>query len=206
MPQLITDIYKKYKIPPNLVRHQLEVTAVGRFICDHWTGEPVDKDKITQILLLHDMGNIIKFKRPFLGESEPQSDYWESVQAEFIAKYGNDVHLATQAIFKELGKAETLSPWLDDMHLLNRDPKRPISWDVRIIEYADNCVTPGGIVGFEARLQDLMFRYHHTEDEPWVQLLRENAKLVQEKVDADLRTIDTADFSGEIDRLKGYAL
>src|SRR5258708_24588552 len=98
MNQSILQIYQKYNLPPNLIRHQLEVSAVGRYLCDHWTGTHVDKELITQALLLHDMGNIIKFKRPFLGELEKDSAYWEKVQDEFIQKYGKDVHNATVKI------------------------------------------------------------------------------------------------------------
>ena len=98
----IVEIYQRYDIPPNLVRHQLGVTAVGAYLMDHWLGTAIDQELVIQTLLLHDMGNIIKFKRPFLGELEAEAGYWEKIQDQYFKKYGTDVHLATLAIVNEL--------------------------------------------------------------------------------------------------------
>ncbi len=201
MSQLITDVYTKYKIPPNLVRHQLEVTAVGRYICDHWTGEPVDKEKITLALLLHDLGNILKFKRPFLGELEPQAAYWESVQQEFIATYGKDVHHATKTMVLEL-KLPAVSALLEEMHDTWANPDVAVSLESRICEYADCTVTPVGIVGFEARIEDLKHRYSLTEESQHIMLARKNGHFVEEHVNVDLTNLASVDFSSEMDALR----
>lgn len=68
----IQEIYRRYSIPPNLERHMLQVAAVGEYICTHWSGPELNSQLILQALLLHDLGNIVKFKRPFLGELEQE--------------------------------------------------------------------------------------------------------------------------------------
>ncbi|HSW89432.1 MAG TPA: hypothetical protein VLH19_01005 [Patescibacteria group bacterium] len=178
-------IYERYTIPPNLIRHQLEVTAVGRWVCDHWVGQDINEELITQALLLHDMGNIIKFKRPFLGELEKDHTHWENVQEEFIATYGNDVHTATDAIVNELGLPEVFD-LLQQMEAVWKDPEHEQSWDAKICEYADCCVTPEGIVGFEIRIADLKNRYDMTDTSQHVILATKNAREVEENYKGDL--------------------
>lgn len=202
---MITDIYKKYQIPPNLVRHQLEVASVGRYVCDHWTDSPIDKDLVTRALLLHDMGNIIKFKHPFLGELESHASYWEKVQQEFIKKYGRDVAHATDQILRELGFAAE-AKIITEMTAFLSEMSESISDTVRICEFADCCVTPEGIVGYERRLLDLQVRYHHDENDVVMQNLRKNNSYVQNHVSCDLKDIQKQDFSKEIFSLSSASL
>lgn len=204
MSKNILEVYKHYSIPPNLIRHQLEVTAVGRYICDHWIGDPVDKELVAQSLLLHDMGNIIKFKRPFLGELEKDAVYWEQVQNKFVQKYGKDVHKATCAIIRELRvtKALFVAEKMQEGNFLGYES---LPWEVKICEYADCCVTPQGIVGFETRLADLMNRYNRTNDEQWTQNMRDNARDVENNVSIDLFKLEDFNFTQEIEGLKEYS-
>src|SRR3989344_1397907 len=100
----IIEIYKKYKIPPNLQEHQLRVAAVALTICDNFNSE-IDKDSVIKAALLHDMGNIIKFDLSKFPEFlEPEGiEYWKRVKEEFRKKYGEDEHNATYEIAKEIG-------------------------------------------------------------------------------------------------------
>ncbi len=193
----ILAIYEQYQLPPNLIRHQLEVTAVGRFICDHWTGEPVDRDAIMQALLLHDMGNIIKFRRPFLGELEKDAQKWERVQDAFVRKYGTNVHESTCAILKELGALKALD-LVEKMQEGSFSGYENLSWESKICEYADCCVTPKGVEGFEVRLADLMHRYSRTADESWTKTMRDNAISIEGLVNCDLKKLSTIDFTKDI--------
>ena len=186
----IQQIYNHYQIPPNLQRHMLEVTAVGRYICDHWSGPSVDKELITKALFLHDMGNIIKFKRPFLGELEPDAAHWEQVQAEFVQKYGSDVHTATMTIITELGKEKEIGWILENMRLVTKQSGADDSDVVKICEYADCCVSPEGIVGFERRLLDLIERYQKKNTE-WIGIMRSIADYIQANVTIDLTTLSS---------------
>ncbi len=201
----ILDIYTKYQIPPNLQRHQLEVTAVGRYICEHWQGEAINTETITLALLLHDMGNIIKFKRPFLGELEKDAKQWEKVQEEYVQKYGSDVHTATNTIMKELGVYEHIAYIVDNVGMV-ADPDVPKSNDALIADYADMCVSPAGIVGFQERIQDLVVRYGLTGNEEGIIMRRSDAIFIEKTVDVDLQKIREVDFSQEMEKLKNYTL
>ena len=53
---------------PSLQLHMYRVTAVASRIVDNWKGQNLDKKEIIIACLLHDIGNIIKFK--LLGSSE----------------------------------------------------------------------------------------------------------------------------------------
>lgn len=201
MSQIITDIYTHYKIPPNLQRHQLEVTAVGRYVCDHWRGDPVDRDKITRVLLLHDMGNILKFKRPFLGELEPQATYWESVQEDFQSRYGNDENAATYAICEEIGIDREIINAIKEI-----SSYRFPDLESRISNYADMCVSPEGIVGFEKRMVDLKKRYGSADFSAKNDSRRQNATVIAQNVDVDLSHLSDVDFSAEIESLRHYSI
>lgn len=197
------DIYSQYKIPPNLQRHQCEVAAVGQYLARHWVGRRIEEEKIILALLVHDMGNIIKFKRPFLGELESQAAYWESVQGEFRRLYGDNAHDATIRIVSELGLPEIVT-LLQSMRHVWEDPESHSSLEAQICEYADCCVTPEGIVGFEVRIKDLQSRYHLSEKSQAIGLMRENAKRIEMHVNVSLKDMTHRDFSKEVELLRRW--
>lgn len=201
----ITQVYAHYKIPPNLVRHQIEVAAVGRCIATHWSGSTIDKQLLTKALLLHDMGNIIKFKRPFLGQLEKQSAYWEQVQQQFIQLYGPDVHTATITIVQELQLADVVEV-INAMKQVWTHGGDAISDLARIAEYADCCVTPDGIVGFSMRLQDLKTRYFSAQSTEVIDNMKRNAAYIQKYVDIDLESLQTLDFSKDMAALSDFVI
>ncbi len=199
----ISSIYHKYKIPPNVIKHHFEVTAVGRHLCDNWLGEKVDKKLVTQTLLLHDMGNIIKFKKPFMGELNKEVAYWEGVQQEYIAKYGNDVHVATMAIVGEL-ELPKIAKLIDQMHTVWTEPEKTVSFEARICELADCCAAPSGIVSLKERLNDLKVRYGYTDDSGPIVAARHNADVVLPYLSQPLEMLINHDFSAEIEKLKTF--
>lgn len=192
-----------YQIPPNLQRHMLQVAAVGELLREHWQGPPVHWQVVRMTLLLHDMGNIIKFKRPFLGELESDAPHWEQVQQAYVAKYGSNVHEATGDIIRELPLAPSLQKQV--LHTLDGMQKMfnhqsDLSWETRVVEFADCVVTPAGITDFETRMADLHFRYGKT-DPSWQLPFRENAQLMQEQVDIDLAEIAQHDVTAALQQL-----
>jgi hypothetical protein len=201
----IAQIYTQYQIPPNLQRHQLEVTAVGQYICDHWIGVSIDKKLVTETLLLHDMGNIIKFKRPFLSEELRDSLHnWEKIQDDFIQKYGKNVHTATMHIAKELqvsDKTYEMISMLDGEYLA----KHGYSCDeLYISNYADMTVSPEGIVGYEKRAEDLKERYGQENIDQHGARRQMNREYVEVRVDTDLSNLRMIDFSQEIEQLRSF--
>lgn len=177
----IQEIYNHYHIPPNLAEHQLRVAAVVSWILDHWHGEEVNKEQIILTALFHDMGNIIKFDfssehTPF-SYSEAERHYWESIKKEYIEKYGNDPHHATQTIVAELGNPYDIAPIVGGLGFRN-SPKFLETKDLvsMIVQYADMRVSPYTVTSAEDRLLDFYKRYQHRPDFEALYPEREKAK------------------------------
>jgi len=157
----IQDIYEKYDIMPNLQTHMLRVAAVAKIICDSLI-DPVDTDNVVSAMLLHDMGNILKFNLTlypvFL---KPQGLlYWQAVQKTYRKKYGNDEHDGTAMIARELCVSDRIFELLSSVgftkakeNLLSADMSK------KICSYADQRVTPFGITDLETRIQEGRARY-----------------------------------------------
>lgn len=162
----ISEIYKEYKIIPSLQEHMYRVAAVASMICDNFD-EPVPKEDIVTVCLLHDMGNIIKFKMDVIPEFfEPEGvEYWRGVKDEYIKKYGESEHDATVKIIGELGLSEKISSIagknrfsLICEHLSSTD------MNIKIVHYADGRVNPFGIVSYEERMEEARKRYENHKD------------------------------------------
>jgi HD domain len=158
----ISDIYTTYKIMPNLALHQFRVAAVARMIARVFP-YPLDTEILMQACLLHDMGNILKFRLRLFVNLFPGEDlaYWESVQKEMIARYGRDEHHATIAIARELGVSERVIEVLDAVGFHNwHSTREHASWEGKIAAYADSRVCPSGVVSLADRLSDARARYN----------------------------------------------
>jgi hypothetical protein len=161
----IADIYEEYKIMPNLQMHQFRVAAVAKQVCDSFK-EKIDSESIITACLLHDMGNIIKFRLrsfPDLMQNE-DIDYWEKVQEDYIQRYGTDEHHATLLIAKELGIDEHILRIMDAIEFHNwSHTKEELSWENKIATYADSRVAPHGVLTLDGRLEDAVKRYSGTD-------------------------------------------
>lgn len=165
MSKQILDIYKEYKIIPNLQDHMLRVAAVASIICDNFN-EPLPKEEIVAACLLHDMGNIIKFDMNSLLDffkSEGVA-YWQKVKDEYIKKYGENEHRATLQIVRNLG-FEKLLPYVDVVdfkkvhNILDNS-----NFGQKICFYADSRVDPFGVVSIKQRLEEGKRRYSGRTD------------------------------------------
>ncbi|MDQ3245082.1 MAG: HD domain-containing protein [bacterium] len=160
----ILDIYENYKIMPNLQEHMLRVASVAKLIVNNLNEDIIiDKEKLTIACLLHDMGNIIKFRLNFFPEFlEPQGlEYWQNVQNEYFAKYGKDEHYATGIIMREIAVREDICSMVDGMlfSALCIHSTIKTSLELRIFHYADLRVGPYGVISFEERVADVTKRY-----------------------------------------------
>lgn len=157
----IVEIYKDYRIMPNLVMHQMRVAAVAMQIIESLDME-VDKESVIRACLLHDMGNIIKFQLDFFPEwNKPDIlVYWQEVKDEYILKYGSNEHKASLLIADELGasvKIKDLVYCVDSASVettANND-----DFNRKICLYADGRVSPLGVVSINERSLEAKNRY-----------------------------------------------
>lgn len=166
----IGDIYEKYHTMPNLQDHQIRVAAVAMQICDGFD-LPLDKNNLVLACLLHDMGNIVKFRlREFPQFMDGEDiEYWEGIQKEYIDKYGNDDYEANMAIISEIGVDKRVYDIADAVGFHNWcSVDNNGAWEHKIASYADSRVSPFGILSLDDRLIDANNRYkdvdHFTND------------------------------------------
>ena len=162
MVMSIEEIYKKYKIMPNLQEHMLRVAAVASIICDNFEDQ-LPKEEIITACLLHDMGNIIKFKMDVIPEFfQPEGlECWQEIKNEYIKKYGENEHEATMKIIKdELGLPDKITFLVDQIRFSYTCRHRDSDdFNTKITHYSDGRVNPYGIVSYEERMNEGKKRY-----------------------------------------------
>lgn len=197
----VAEIFARYHTPSDLQRHQREVAMVASYLSDHWQGNSVNKDLLIQSALLHDLGNLVKFQRPFLGNMGERAEYWQKVQDEQRARFGQDAKQATLQMVDELGLGQTVGAVLRDMEVLFAGGET-VRVEAQLVECSDLMVTPEGIVGYERRKRDLIDRYGASHGTAWVEPADRLYQFVCENVSVELANVaevDWADYAAEID-------
>lgn len=157
----ITEVYEKYKINQGLREHMLRVAAVAKLICDNSTSE-LDTKNIITACLVHDLGNLIKFDLAISKDLlEPEGlKYWTGVQVEMKEKYGDNEHVATERMVKELNTNEAVlfyfSMFGDEG---TKTALESNSLGAKIATYSDMRVGLYGLVSLSDRMNDLRDRY-----------------------------------------------
>jgi hypothetical protein len=166
---IVTDIYSQYSLPLNLRTHMLRVAAVASLICDRLENVKIDKDIIVKTMLLHDLGNMLKFNfdRVDLFDPADQSkiDEYKQKQQELKVKYGTNSDQATLQMISEVTHDSRLVEFCRESHwerlgqYLNTD-----RLDIRVCTYADMRVGPFGLLSLDERISDLKKRRPEESD------------------------------------------
>lgn len=146
---------------PNLQLHQLRVAAVGKIVCEHFSGD-IDERSVVLACLFHDMGNIIKSDLSVFPEFlEPEGfDHWQRIKEMWITRYGHDEHAATNAIAKEIGLPENVRELIDETRFSRLEAARDgSSFESKILKYADLRAGPFGVLSMTDRLEEGRIRY-----------------------------------------------
>ncbi len=169
----IQDIYTQYRLMPSLQLHQRRVAGVAQIICQN-INVKVDSENVILACLLHDMGNIIKFKLDLFPEFlEPEGlDYWKKVKQDYRKKYGDDEHVATMNISQEILKGATPKSGVAPKNKRILELVEAIGFSNaklnyessdfgrKIATYADMRVTPHGVASMKERLADGRMRFN----------------------------------------------
>ena len=158
----VPNIYHNYHIPSKLQQHMLTVAAVGKYVLDHWQGEEIDKDSIVAALLVHDLGNLVKFDlngNAKVIEPALFTEEWRDTQQQMIDKYGSDSHQATLKMLTEINLPEKIKQLAAKMDAGDICQIVNESIEQQICEYADLRVTPSAVVSMKTRMKDLRDRY-----------------------------------------------
>lgn len=173
----ILEIYQKYSIPENLQMHMLRVAASANLIIDNWNGEDLDKDAILRVLLLHDMGNILKIPEDFWDD-----EGFRKTRKYYFEKYGTNEHEANMEIAKAEGLTEKELTILDGKRSRkNEETLKSNSYEIKICAYCDQRVAPDGVVGIKERLEDAKVRYKDKPLSVW-----SNAEIANRMIECAL--------------------
>ncbi|CAN5229849.1 hypothetical protein BH09PAT2_BH09PAT2_02750 [soil metagenome] len=195
----IQQIYEQYILMPTLQMHQYRVAGVAHMLCLHYDNK-VDAVNIVAACLLHDMGNILKFKLEMFPDFlEPQGmDYWKKIKNEYHYKYGNDEHKATLEIAKEIFKKR--NPAINEklntertLELINAIGFSSAQYNFESIDisrkiaaYADMRMEPHGVTSLALRLKDgnKRFKIHKpgVGDEAFFNEMAEFLKKIEQQL------------------------
>lgn len=151
----ILEIYKEYGIPEHLQMHMLRVAACSKKVVDNWTGEELNIESLYRVLLLHDMGNIVK-----IAKEEVDDTTFQIVRKKYLDLYGKDDHVISLAIGKELGLNEYELKLMNDKIFINNDNiVQNESYETKIGAYCDQRVAPDCVMSLMGRLNEAKERY-----------------------------------------------
>ncbi|HQM15818.1 MAG TPA: HD domain-containing protein, partial [Candidatus Woesebacteria bacterium] len=159
-------LFTRYQIPHNLEQHLIQVASLGRLICQNWTGSPLNQDHILTALLLHDIGNLVKYNlkqnwtKKILTESSARNSHlpqsltaWQELQTRFQQHYSQNADEANLAIVRELKIDPTIIKILSDHTFDDLEPLLLArNWTKMIFFYCDLRFAPTGIVSVAKRL------------------------------------------------------
>jgi len=197
----------------------LRVAALGNYLLDHWkTPNQPDRDLITQTLLLHDMGNILKFNlsKTMLDNNDNNNvNYWINVQKKYIKKYGSDEHIATSKIAQELTGSKRVNYLISTLLGFKQNIKVANSndWESKICTYSDQRIAPDGVVTLKKRIEEQLERYKNNPNasinapnrDELVKSGFEIEQQLQTKVTINLQQITDQDIEPYIEKLNNYS-
>lgn len=190
-----SQLYTQYHIMPQLATHMLRVAGVGKIIAKNWV-HGCDAKLITELSLLHDMGNIVKFDLSKndgkFGKIE-KIEYWQEVQKNYWDKYGHEAHDATIGILRDANLSR-FAHYIEEEEQLyfaeaNESGLSKASVAATILMYADCRVTPAGVVSYRERIDDLKNRYGGVGTRTWYDWTYWFEEWIQRQVGVDLQTI-----------------
>lgn len=159
----ISEVYNHFIVPRHLQLHMQRVAALGEYLSNNWKTE-IDRNDIVHTLLLHDLGNLLKFDLNrgvgLFHPSERDLDYWKKAQSESATKYDPDEHKATFLMAKEVGVSERVLFLLNNMGSSNlQQTLESPDWELKICSYSDFRVGPHGYLTVRKRFEDILNRY-----------------------------------------------
>lgn len=212
-------IYEQLKIPPHLQRHMLRVAAVSEWIGERWAGPELNRELLRRVLLLHDLGNIVKgsyIDHPELLEEEAEhAEEWSRVQTEYVACYGSDDHIVSRALAASVGLKQAELDFMDaKVFVRNDETVKSSDYNLKIAAYSDQRVAPLGVLPLEERLRDAQRRYRDkpgsSMNNPRTEVLISSAFEIEAQIakhckDSLVEINDEAILT-YVDRLKSYRL
>ncbi len=213
-----SQVYSQYQIPKNLQRHMLRVASVGKYISKNWKGT-VDEHAIVSTLLLHDLGNLLKFNLhrglELFDEDERNLDVWLKIQNSLKEEYSSDEHEATLLMAREIEVNDRVLDLLNNMGSSNlHTTVKKNDWELAIVSYSDFRVDPDGFATVQERFADILKRYnggdHVLADKEKTFFKRDQCleleKQIQSKIKVSLNDLPTEELEEVSKSLRDWEL
>lgn len=192
----IQEIYDRFQVPPGLRQHMLRVAQFVHVVASAWNGPAIDQAFLIKCALVHDLGNIVVFKK-WLGADAANESYWRGVQAEITAKYGTDDHEVTEKMLQEVNADPNIIQLILQKSS-SRSPQIAASdnWQLKILLYADLRITPTGVASLKDKLAEMYARSDKHQGLVGIpEALDEVERQLQSHSGCDLKTISEQDFT-----------
>jgi hypothetical protein len=142
----------------------LRVAAVAEWLIQRWNGPRINRRRLMRVLLVHDIGNIVKRdydRLPELPDAERVDvETWREVQARYRSRFGDDDELANRTLAREIGLDDDELDLIDRMQFEQNDKIcASDDHDLKLAAYADHRVGPSGILSLSGRFDDIRRRY-----------------------------------------------
>lgn len=207
----VQELYDSYQLPEHLQMHMLWVSAVAKYITDQWNGPAIDRDTLINILLIHDIGNLVKIGLDEQDAAQGHTKEMFAMRAALIEKFGNNDHAVSNGIAVELGLTPYALEILENKIFMKNDQTvKGSDYTLKLAAYADERVTFGGVVTLERRMSDGLERYknkpgssfNNPKTQKMIACAYEIEQQIAEHFQGDLNAIITDDLSQEIQMLR----
>lgn len=166
----VAAVYQLYQVMPNLQQHMLRVAGVAELIGRQLLAlsppppgfSAAELDRVILACLLHDLGNLAKFRLDRFPEFlQPQGlTYWQQQQAQFWLRYGRNAHSATLQMLTELKVEPRVVELVNAVSFIKAKANlEDDDYGRKLCAYADMRVAPHGVVSLADRLEDGRRRY-----------------------------------------------
>lgn len=159
------EIIKKYHVPPHIVEHNLTTAKLAVFLAQRLEerGVEVDVELVDRACLLHDMARFCDFSesdlnnlKPFITEKDKTK--WQQLKAEYEGLCHEEVaYEILKNQYPELALAIKKHRY---MGILD-EKEKPITWEEKLVYYADKRVMHDRIVPLKERLEEAHKRNVH---------------------------------------------
>ena len=155
----IDDLYDVFFLPENLRMHMLRVAVLAERIARHWTGPPLRRNQMRNVLLIHDIGNILKISN--FPVDMPETGSKENEQLTLLRKvFDADDHALSSAVAIGIGFDNDIVQLLNrKIFINNRETFESQDFTQKVCAYADQRVAPDGILTLSQRLDEALERY-----------------------------------------------
>ena len=156
-------LFDRYKVPDNILLHSKKVKEVSLFLAEKLIekGAEIDLELVESGALLHDLMKAVVLEKLAVDEkfklkevTREQIEMWQELKKKYAGKHETE---ATYDILKD--DYPEFAIFIRDIGVI-RDNLENVSWEEKIVHYADWRVFVDDIVSLQERLEDLHNRYH----------------------------------------------